>query len=423
VFYANRFVTVGDKRVNQADFWLSHPERHQYIDGIVFDPSGEHASSDVLNLWRGFAVKAQAGDWGLLRAHLLDNVCCGHEPWFDYLIGWMATMIQHPGQPGEVAVVLRGKRGVGKGILGHALARLLGQHAIYITNRKHLTGQFNGHLRDCVFVFADEAFFAGDPEGIGLLNSLITDPLISIEPKYVDMKVTANLLHVLMASNHDWVVPAAIDERRFFVLDVSDARQQDHDYFGAIRAQLDSGGLEAMLHDLLRHDISKFNVRAVPRTDALQTQQELSLETKWDWWLAVLMRGFVFVSQLGLEDHFEEWNTVVTTDLLYQSYLAHAKTRHEYRPMNPVAFGRFMTSEVKALPTRPREASAVGEHLRDPFGGNAVRDRASLVIWKQRAHSYHLGTLQEARDRFVAQTGLAIEWPWPANEAPRHDRI
>ena len=38
----------------------------------------------------------------------------------------------------------------------------MGQHALKISNAKHLVGNFNSHLRDCVFLFADEAFFAGD---------------------------------------------------------------------------------------------------------------------------------------------------------------------------------------------------------------------------------------------------------------------
>jgi hypothetical protein len=37
-----------------------------------------------------------------------------------------------------------------------------------------------------------------------------------------------------MASNNDWVIPAGPDARRFFVLNVSDARKQDFSYFEKI---------------------------------------------------------------------------------------------------------------------------------------------------------------------------------------------
>ena len=54
--------------------------------------------------------------------------------------------------------------------------RILGQHALHISNSKHLVGNFNAHLRDCVLLFADEAFYAGDKAHVGVLNSLITEP-------------------------------------------------------------------------------------------------------------------------------------------------------------------------------------------------------------------------------------------------------
>ena len=68
-------------------------------------------------------------------------------------------MVQRPERQAETAIVMRGeKEGTGKGILARALLYLMGQHGYAISNAKHLTGQFNAHLRDCVFLFGDEAF-------------------------------------------------------------------------------------------------------------------------------------------------------------------------------------------------------------------------------------------------------------------------
>jgi hypothetical protein len=49
-----------------------------------------------------------------------------------------------------------GDEGAGKGIFFQVFIYLLGQHAIQVSNPKHLVGAFNVHLRDCVFLFADE---------------------------------------------------------------------------------------------------------------------------------------------------------------------------------------------------------------------------------------------------------------------------
>jgi len=54
---------------------------------------------------------------------------------------------------------------------------------------------------------------------------------------------------------------------------VSDAKKQDHAYFAAITREMDAGGREALLHHLLDRDLSSFNVRDVPQTDALADQK------------------------------------------------------------------------------------------------------------------------------------------------------
>ena len=64
-------------------------------------------------------------------------------------------------------------------------------------------------------------------------------------------------------------MPITYDDERYFVLHVSDERANDHAYFEAIRRQLyHEGGLAAMVHELTKRDISRFNVRKPPRTDA-----------------------------------------------------------------------------------------------------------------------------------------------------------
>jgi hypothetical protein len=302
--YCNRLVTVdADKRGQNVRkpfgaAWLDWPDRRTYPLGVIFDPSDQPTPEGKFNLWRGFAVDPAEGDWSLLRRHMREVICQGNEEHFAYLMGWCSRMIQRPAEQGEVAVVLQGKEGCGKGILARALVKVFGQHGMQISQGKHLTGNFNQHLRDCICLFADEAFYAGDPSQTGVLKTLITEPEISIEAKYFNAVQTKNFLHIIMASNNEWVVPASIDARRFFVLQVADTKIGDHAYFAAICQQMEDGGHGAMLHDLANYDLAGFNVRAVPETEALQRQKKLSLQCHQRWWMEVLTRGYVFGSKL-----------------------------------------------------------------------------------------------------------------------------
>ena len=411
--YCNRRICVGmDDKGRQvirgaAEVWLKSPDRRQFIGGVIFDPAARHADPSVLNLWQGFAVKPKLGNWSLLRDHIRDVICGGNEEHFAYLLGWMARMVQHPAEQGEVAVVMRGGEGTGKGTLAKALMRILGQHALTISNAKHLTGNFNAHLPDCVFLFADEAFYAGDKQHVGVLKAIVTEEIIAVEAKYQNAINVRNMLHLMMASNEEWVVPASLDARRFFVLEVTDAHANDHAYFAAIWRQMDAGGYEAMLHDLLHHNLSTFNVRRFPVTEGLRTQRKLTLGTEGQWWLDVLQRGYVFRSKLGLEHEFGKWCRAVSTELLFASYTAFAEARRERHPLSREYFGRFMR-HIEARPKRLNEAP-IGEHIKDvptTFGTS----RQAAVVMHPRPTGFLLEELDVARQQFLTATGLKAEW-------------
>src|SRR5690606_10879680 len=199
--------------------WIDHRHRREY-ETIAFAPGRE--IEDAYNLWRGFAVDSLPGDkHASFLAHLRDNVCSGNAEHFAYLIGWMARTVQQPGSPGESAVVLRGRRGTGKSFFAKKFGHLFGRHFLQVANSQHLVGNFNAHLRDTVLLFGDEAFYAGDKKHESILKTLVTEENIVIEGKGVDAEAAPNYTHLILASNEDWVVPAGLDERRFFVIEMS----------------------------------------------------------------------------------------------------------------------------------------------------------------------------------------------------------
>src|SRR3954451_22147590 len=74
-------------------------------------------------------------------------------------------------------------------------------------------------------------------------RGLITESTIPIKAKGVDTVSATNHLHIVMASNNDWVVPASLGARRFAAFEVPDRRKGNAEYFGALFAEIDDGGL------------------------------------------------------------------------------------------------------------------------------------------------------------------------------------
>ena len=280
--------------------WVEWIHRNECA-GIVFMPDTAERFPEVngtryFNLWRGFAVEPNgSASCDMLYQLIRETLADGDQKVADYVINWLAYAVQYPGDPAEVAVVFRGGKGTGKGTLGRAFFNLFGTHGMQITSPTLLTGRFNSHLRNTVALFADEAFYAGDKTGESVLKGLLTEPYLMFEGKGTNAFMGQNCLHVMMASNQDWVVPAGTDgERRFAVFQVSDNRKGDVAFFDKLNHQLyRQGGLGRLLHDLQTRDITGWHPREnYPRTVALAEQSARKPEHALEWrFTRALMTG------------------------------------------------------------------------------------------------------------------------------------
>lgn len=288
--HMHRTVKYEDGFIDIGELWLRHPTRRQY-SGIVFQPGGDKVIDGKMNLWRGWGVEPKPGDWSLMKRHIFEVLASGDQEGFDYIMSWLAWAIQHPDLRAEVCLVFKGKLGTGKGTLGNAMLHLFGQHGVHISNSDHLTGRFNNHLRDACLLFADEAYFPGEKKAEGNLKRLVTEPTLFIEGKGRDGVEVTNMLHVILASNEDWIVPAGEHERRFVKFEVPDTHIQDSEWFEPIYTQLKSGGYAAMLYDLLHHDLRDWHPRKLPKDTGLVDQQMRSLKPLDAWWVALLDSG------------------------------------------------------------------------------------------------------------------------------------
>lgn len=371
-----------------GNWWINHPQRRQY-DGVLFDPTPDASHEGMYNLWRGWAVDPRKGDWSKMRALVKDVLCAGDQASYDYVVKWMAHMVQHPARPAEVAMVFKGSKGSGKGTFCRALTELAGKHGRHVTSPEHFTGRFNEHLADTIMLFVDEGFWAGDKKAEGQLKGLITEKSMSYEGKGKPIFEGPNQLHVVMASNEDWVVPATHDERRFAVFEADDNAAKAFPHFAALNE--DDGPerdkmLSAMLYDLMHMELGDWHPRKdVPQTQALIDQKlEGFRKSPLDgWWYSCLENGEVNMLN-GVMAHWpDSWMAgPEEKDLMLTSL--HVSTKE--------ALGISKTKLAKYL----GQAGVIM--------GDKVRNSQNQKVWS-------VPSLDEARRSFEAKIGGAIEWP------------
>jgi len=382
-----------------ANAWLTSKDRKQFLGGVFFDPSGKQYD-EKLNLWRGYSVKPQQGNWELIKQHIRGVITNNNEAVFKYVMGWLALTLQHPENQTEVALILRGKKGCGKGILGHLIRNLYGNHGLHITSCSHLTGKFNHHLRDCAFLFVDEAMWAGDKQHESVLKGLITEPVLTIEGKGANAYQSKNMLSILMASNEQWVVPASTDERRFCVLDVNGNLIGNRNYYDPLVKECSNKQAQAaMLYDLLNYDLSNFEVRDIPETEALQEQRAHSLDSLGQWWLNVLTRGYIYQPQQK-NQIFYEWQEQSSTTLLKDSYLQFCNERKlgKYDIKDERDLGRFLAKFYSKKRTRNR--LLIGE----------TKEGSPYYSETERHYYYEVNSLNSARSNFCEIEKISINF-------------
>ena len=275
----NKKVTVPGKRgkaPTEADLWMAHPDRRECIMGMGFFPDEPLWHDGYVNLWQGWGVKPEEGNWQMFDNHIKLIMCGGDEELHNFVLDWIADIIQDPMNPKGTAIVMHGKEGVGKGTFCEMVGKIVGRaHYKHVTNERHLTGNFNYHLMDGLFVFADEVIYGGSRSTAGILKSMVTEKQLVCERKGVDSFMYENRIRLAVASNEDWFIPAGPESRRWLVLEVNDKHANDRHYFDLLYTQmLDEGGLEAMMFDLQTRKI-KSNLNKAIVTKGLEAQRAI----------------------------------------------------------------------------------------------------------------------------------------------------
>jgi hypothetical protein len=381
------------KGANPIDVWLASLTRREY-DGMVFQPGSLDVGRNF-NLWRGWSVVADPyGECRLFLAHILDVLCAGDEDLFDYVIQWLANMIQTPEDKPGTALSFQGGQGSGKGAFVRYIAPMLGPHLLRLAGSEQLLGRFNDALAAKLMVFVDEAWL-GNKAGTEKLKSYITEDEITVERKYVSAFSIKNCARFCFATNRSHSAPAETDDRRFVPLNVSGAYIGNQRYWNRLEAEREAGGPAAFLHHLQNVPLTR-SLRLTPRTTALEEQKLFSLDDVGGFVRELLMAG---THQLPRAHEFPavrpnlNFGEVTTPQTIHAFYQAHCRQAQFHYPRSLDAFG---TALRKYVTVTKREAR---------------RDELAALRLDGRAQVYVLPTLAEGRAQFAAALGQPVSWP------------
>ena len=378
-----------DKEVAELLFnFMKSANTHVY-SSVAFDPRPQ--STEVLNLWRPHAIQPVPGNFDLLKQFILEIICSNNQINYNYLINYLAHMLQKPEEKPLVAVVLLGGQGIGKGAF-YTLIKTIWPYTVrQVQSIEEVTGRFTAAaLEQSLAIWMDEALFSGDKKSTDRLKALITEDGLTIEEKFKPAVTMKSFHRIFGASNHEHFAPTDRDDRRFFFLKVGEAWKQDASKFNPLFASYSDGHtVSGFVHHLLSLNLSSFSPAADrPKTTEHAKQKILSLEGLDRFLYEILQAAEIPGSKTLYSRPAKGWigKLEIATEDLKDAMTEFDRGAERYRPMSA---SKLKPDLIKIFPT------AKSTRFQD-----SNKNRRGI----------ELPAIHQARKDFEQHIGCIIEW-------------
>jgi hypothetical protein len=259
--------------------WVSHENSNiRRADDVGIYPNISKCPSNIYNIWRPFICeKYQNSDYvkndealKLILNHIF--ILCGkQQDAYEYVLLWIAHMIQFPGEKSEKMITFVSKQGSGKGTLVRLATKMLGNHKVFQTSSpsRDVWGSFNSIMATAFFVNIDELSKKDTVEADGKIKGLITEPSLTINAKGQDAYVIRSYHRFLITTNNEDTIITEEGDRRNFIMRSSDEKKGDVEYFKQMYKYLDDESVIRTCYDYFKtlKGADKFTELKIPTTE------------------------------------------------------------------------------------------------------------------------------------------------------------
>lgn len=217
----------------------------------------------------------------MVWSHVKNVLCGGNEIDFNYTRNWIVKLCK--GNKMMTSLVMLSGQGEGKNTLTDFLRRfVLGNDVCQsVTDCRPFIDKFNHILMGKVFVVAEELDCT--PSEWHKLHSkfklIINSPTYTFEQKNKDQVQCENIMSLMILSNKSHALKLESDDRRFFLLDVSAIKKQDHVYWDLIYSYINNPLVgEAFYWFCQEFDLQEWREYPLPQR-LTKRKQDLILES------------------------------------------------------------------------------------------------------------------------------------------------
>jgi hypothetical protein len=258
--WATHYLRDDDKRIKAIDVWRTHTGRRTY-KRIRFSPK---AGNDDLNLWGPIPCKGEEGPCDEVLEFIRDVIADGDAAKADYLVQWIAHLVQYPEVKSSVVPVIIGAQGSGKGLLTEGfLGAIFGPYYYLIDSTDRILSRFNADQTRRFLTVLDESTWGRNHTVANKLKQLTGSAMMQVEEKFGDTYNIENFSRYIITSNDLDCVRIDEGNRRYLVFET--AAPRDISYYGMLWDKIREGSLVRRFFAYLKSlDVSNFNPQCFP---------------------------------------------------------------------------------------------------------------------------------------------------------------
>lgn len=227
-------------------------------------------------------IKVTATRW---YKHIREQLCANKKENYDYVLKWIAYMIQHPDKVPEVSLNFISEQGVGKDLFATWLMEMIGYKYCYSPGSvNRFFGKFNMSLKNKILIKLNELAPKGImSESYDQFKNDLTKATIDIEPKGEELGLNLpHYGHYLAFSQHKRAIPIEVTDRRTAYILCSNEKASNTDYFAQIVPELqDKDHIYAWFRYFATMDLTDFNTRHIPDTKERREHKMFSMFNAW----------------------------------------------------------------------------------------------------------------------------------------------
>ena len=269
---------------NFMKLWLTDPTRRT-LEKVDFYPPPLVVPENCYNTFTGFKAATHAPVAGVDLTPILHHmdVLVGHTPGGrEYMLDWLAFLVQRPGIDKHMAtaILFKGAPGTGKtSFIDWIGNKIIGaEHYRYIDDAENqLFARFSNAMTESVLVCIDEAHQLH--KHADKFKAYISQVDSMVEVKGIQPVRVNNFARFMLATNNDNPFKIEGGDRRFGVFKVSPEHKGDVAYFKTLSEWMeDTGNVRGFFDMLMARDIAGVHLQdSRPKTDEYVKMQMLNV--------------------------------------------------------------------------------------------------------------------------------------------------